>query len=254
GSSVAPAADGKLRPKLSRSLCHDLEAEVPRLAPFTEHSFIDSDTVVANSYREGPVREENFGFDSLGVRVSKRIEQCLAANSEDLLEDQGVQALRSTELDDTKLRTILLRQLVTQVGQCLADGLATLVFGAKVQNSLAAFRHDLIREPQGVLQLAANRISFGQLIRRIVDGQQHTLDVLKKCIVKIARNALTLVQSHLQSSTQVALDAVDSKSIQNEHCEQRGTHTQQGEPGGLIELRRNTKCDGGLCVSPRQVA
>src|SRR5262249_11226957 len=186
--------------------------------------------------------------------VSKRIEQCLAANSEDLLEDQGVQALRSTELDDTKLRSILLRQLVTRVGQCLADGLATLVFGAKVQNSLAAFRHDLIREPQGVLQLAANRISFGQLIGRIVDGQQHTLDVLKKCIVKIARNALTLVQSHLQSSTQVALDAVDSKSIQNEHCEQRGTHTQQGEPGGLIELRGNAKRDGRLGATPRQGA
>src|SRR5262249_2174982 len=78
--------------------------------------------------------------------------------------------------------------------------------------------------------------------------------VLKERIVKVARNTLTLVQSHRQARAQVALDHVDSESIEHEQCEQRGNPTQNSEPGGLIELRGNAKCDGGLCISPRQVS
>jgi hypothetical protein len=64
-----------------------------RGTPLAENSWIDSDTIVANSYAEFEMAKMDLYLDPAGLRVTKGVKERLAANLHKLFLHNGIELL-----------------------------------------------------------------------------------------------------------------------------------------------------------------
>src|SRR5215510_13764166 len=72
----------------------------------------------------------------------------------------------------------------------------------QIQNQLTPFEHHLVGLLEGFFKDSSRRLVFTELRRRRMETQQQTLDSLKKSVVQLARNTLSLFRPHREALVQ----------------------------------------------------
>src|SRR5262249_2967035 len=72
----------------------------------------------------------------------------------------------------------------------------------QIQHQFTPFEHHLVGLLQGFFKDSPHRLVFTELRRRGMETQQQTLDSLKKSVVQLARDTLSLLQSRCEMLVQ----------------------------------------------------
>src|SRR5262249_43924744 len=111
----------------------------------------------------------------------------------------------------------------------------------QIQNQFTPFQHHLVGLFQSFFKNLPRRLVTTELRCGCMETQQQSLNSLKKRIVQLARDTLSLFQSLPETLVQLSGCLLQSQLIQRPNDSSRRQNAKSSEPRRLIKCRRNSK-------------
>jgi hypothetical protein len=137
--------------------------------PLAENSWIDSSSIVANSYSQFENAKMDFYLNPAGLGVTKGVKERLTANLHKLFLRNGIEFLAVPAYYDFELYWCEGTKLLSECREGLCKTFGPCSAQMKPRKNTPSLSHYGIRLPQGFLKRLTNRMILSQLLRAGVE-------------------------------------------------------------------------------------